>query len=639
MDGKPFSNVPYSVASTTSTTHGAPHLHRASSAYPGVTQSPQDPNLYQGSQCTQPPSYSQDLYTSASHHHRQHGFGPDSRLNVYPESSQRTPLHESTTESLDFGLPSTINAPHLATSLNPAHGHNHFDNHRGFLPSSTGSQSSSAIPLDHSLPRKRSILEFHSSPRFYTPPHPQPLAYPADYASASTPSGVLHEDATQPLNSFSHTSQNPEISPNHAAPSLSTMSYPHIANTTGHVSSLNLSNPETHHNSNPPKVPVPIPPPIPTSIPMRRASPDEWVSQSQFPPGQQNNSPNEQCSSSMMPIEPHVPERPGTATLSTHYRDANSKIDQLRAPSPSSSSLPQNESKSQSPPPSEEPPTDGLPPKKKKKSKMHTCEICDKKFPRPSGLRTHMNTHNNARPYPCGFPGCTRTFGVRSNAKRHLRTHGVIPQPSNDVPAEAAYVVGFSPPVVSPSVDTNIQTDATADGNHQQPRHQMSRAPFFKLRWMPPSLTSRTNAASLKSVSESGDISDDDDGEDDGAAGMLTLHPPQDGMRFIGAGQRDGNEYPSSASSPSSTRNTCLCALPCSSSPCLSLGSVADDSSLSNSFSAHSYSSSPCASSSSAYGSAVSHTVQQKPRIPVYDSSGTYHSSQVDGSSSFQYET
>ncbi|KAF9030369.1 hypothetical protein BDZ89DRAFT_949821 [Hymenopellis radicata] len=62
--------------------------------------------------------------------------------------------------------------------------------------------------------------------------------------------------------------------------------------------------------------------------------------------------------------------------------------------------------------------------RKKKKSKMHQCEICQHEFPRPSGLRTHMNSHNNIRPYGCPFPGCEKTFGVRSNAKRHLRTHG-----------------------------------------------------------------------------------------------------------------------------------------------------------------------------------------------------------------------
>jgi hypothetical protein len=33
-------------------------------------------------------------------------------------------------------------------------------------------------------------------------------------------------------------------------------------------------------------------------------------------------------------------------------------------------------------------------PKRKGKSKMHTCSLCQKSFPRPSGLRTHMNSHS-----------------------------------------------------------------------------------------------------------------------------------------------------------------------------------------------------------------------------------------------------
>ena len=162
---------------------------------------------------------------------------------------------------------------------------------------------------------------------------------------------------------------------------------------------------------------------------------------------------------------------------------------------------------------------------------------------RPSGLKTHMDTHNNARrklnpllslfvfspnffvttAYACGFPGCTRTFGVRSNAKRHLRTHGVIPPPAipNSASGEAAYVVGFSPPVVAPGL--NDPSCDLSDGNPHfsgnigtKPGEQASdnrkRAPFFRLRWMPPSLTSRTNASKLKVVDEAtGEVSDEEE--------------------------------------------------------------------------------------------------------------------------------
>ena len=42
----------------------------------------------------------------------------------------------------------------------------------------------------------------------------------------------------------------------------------------------------------------------------------------------------------------------------------------------------------------QKPPEESSFPKRKGKSKMHTCSICQKSFPRPSGLRTHMNSHS-----------------------------------------------------------------------------------------------------------------------------------------------------------------------------------------------------------------------------------------------------
>ncbi|KAL1745698.1 hypothetical protein HDZ31DRAFT_35852 [Schizophyllum fasciatum] len=58
--------------------------------------------------------------------------------------------------------------------------------------------------------------------------------------------------------------------------------------------------------------------------------------------------------------------------------------------------------------------------------KRHMCTVCQKCFPRPGGLQTHMNAHNNVKPYPCGHPSCTMCFSVQSNARRHRRNaHGV----------------------------------------------------------------------------------------------------------------------------------------------------------------------------------------------------------------------
>ncbi|KAK7044839.1 hypothetical protein R3P38DRAFT_180337 [Favolaschia claudopus] len=73
--------------------------------------------------------------------------------------------------------------------------------------------------------------------------------------------------------------------------------------------------------------------------------------------------------------------------------------------------------------------TGGLPPqdqlrRKKAPDKMHRCEFCSKEFPRPSAVRTHaLAVHDHARPYPCAYSTCSKTFSTRSNARRHNLTH------------------------------------------------------------------------------------------------------------------------------------------------------------------------------------------------------------------------
>ncbi|KAJ1722664.1 hypothetical protein LPJ53_002922 [Coemansia erecta] len=51
----------------------------------------------------------------------------------------------------------------------------------------------------------------------------------------------------------------------------------------------------------------------------------------------------------------------------------------------------------------------------------YLCEICNKKFPRPSALATHVFSHTGEKPYKCEEPGCEQVFSVRSNMQRHMK--------------------------------------------------------------------------------------------------------------------------------------------------------------------------------------------------------------------------
>ncbi|KAJ3920505.1 hypothetical protein F5877DRAFT_37948 [Lentinula edodes] len=131
---------------------------------------------------------------------------------------------------------------------------------------------------------------------------------------------------------------------------------------------------------------------------------------------------------------------------------------------------------------------------------MHACKLCGKNFPRPSGLKTHMNAHNNHKPFSCAYPGCERTFTVRSNAKRHLRTHGIHP--------DDAVAASMVPRSTAPDFEVNFDEPVVQDHDHEL------NSVVPQLKWMPPSLSSRTNAASLRSISEDSD-SDWEDGKED----------------------------------------------------------------------------------------------------------------------------
>lgn len=52
--------------------------------------------------------------------------------------------------------------------------------------------------------------------------------------------------------------------------------------------------------------------------------------------------------------------------------------------------------------------------------KKYECTGCDKRFERPSQLRTHMLSHTGEKPHAC--EDCGRRFSVYSNMRRHEKT-------------------------------------------------------------------------------------------------------------------------------------------------------------------------------------------------------------------------
>ncbi|KAF9942566.1 hypothetical protein BGZ67_001179 [Mortierella alpina] len=127
-----------------------------------------------------------------------------------------------------------------------------------------------------------------------------------------------------------------------------------------------------------------------------------------------------------------------------------------------------------------------------KDDKKHGCEECQKRFSRPSQLRTHQLTHSGEKPHQC--PLCDKSFNVASNLKRHIRTHDKIPRKNSRDGSGVfrGFTQGFQAkhnPILKASSPDGIRKARAAKTNLSSSaiisrRSTGTTQPPEKLRWM-----------------------------------------------------------------------------------------------------------------------------------------------------------
>ncbi|KAB5589976.1 C2H2-type zinc-finger protein [Ceratobasidium theobromae] len=136
--------------------------------------------------------------------------------------------------------------------------------------------------------------------------------------------------------------------------------------------------------------------------------------------------------------------------------------------------------------------------------KKYECTGCDKRFERPSQLRTHMLSHTGEKPHAC--EDCGRRFSVYSNMRRHEKTCIIARErkmaahrDSSDTDSDDAVSATASSASASP-VTPKVRARAPAAKRQRTNAHRGSGA---QQQWVPMSLRSFSppDAAALSPVS------------------------------------------------------------------------------------------------------------------------------------------
>ncbi|ORZ04823.1 hypothetical protein BCR41DRAFT_362294 [Lobosporangium transversale] len=123
--------------------------------------------------------------------------------------------------------------------------------------------------------------------------------------------------------------------------------------------------------------------------------------------------------------------------------------------------------------------------RRRRESKSHQCDVCQKRFSRPSQLRTHLFTHSGEKPHMC--PLCHKLFNVASNLTRHVRTHGSTKRKSSRIGSIVfrSFGHGFQTKQAGNNNAATGETVSRTDGMmSRRASASASSQPPEKLRWM-----------------------------------------------------------------------------------------------------------------------------------------------------------
>ncbi|KAH8827202.1 hypothetical protein DL96DRAFT_1238653 [Flagelloscypha sp. PMI_526] len=158
------------------------------------------------------------------------------------------------------------------------------------------------------------------------------------------------------------------------------------------------------------------------------------------------NAPPTAVVSLLSPVLPHKlpPRHPNTHLLSFSPSELTARVRSIRPRARASPQDKPNPKVPRDPSPSSATDDDEA----SDAPRRHICNLCNKRFNRPSSLRIHLNTHTGATPFRCPWPHCGREFNVNSNMRRHYRnhTHGLGPELPTDSIRRKSTDTGIPPP-------------------------------------------------------------------------------------------------------------------------------------------------------------------------------------------------